>query len=227
MYIYGKQIFNYLLERHRDRIERVLLAKEIDPKLFKRLKALGIPIERIDNRKAQALARGGNHQGFIVEIDPPPLAEIDELKEGEFLVILHQVTDTGNIGSIVRSGYALGADGIVVTGLSSLNMEGIIRTSSGAALDMPISLVSNLYDLIKELRDRGFRLYAATTKGRDVREFRFQGKRALLLGSEGEGLPQRAIRGCDHEIGIVMRREFDSLNVSAAAAIFIDRMRDE
>ncbi len=143
------------------------------------------------------------------------------------MVVLFGVSDVGNIGSIVRSAYALGADGLVVSGMKSLNMEGVIRRSSGAALDMPIALEPNVLDLMKELKDVGFTLFCADMEGTDVRKWRFEGKRAILLGSEGEGLPHKVVRKCDESLKIVMKRDFDSLNVAAAAAIFIDRMRDE
>ncbi len=227
MIVYGKQIFYYLLERHPQRIKRLCLTKQIDPKLYNRVQKLGIEVVRCDNKKAQALARGGNHQGFLIEIEEFAFASLQDLKTGRFLVLLYGVTDVGNIGSIVRTAYALGADGLVVTGLKELKMEGVIRTSSGAALDLPIALHPNLFEVIKELQDVQFRVYGADMSGKDVRTERFEGKRAILLGSEGEGVPKRALQRCDGVLKITMARDFDSLNVSAAAAIFIDRMRDE
>ncbi|MRI58245.1 MAG: 23S rRNA (guanosine(2251)-2'-O)-methyltransferase RlmB [Epsilonproteobacteria bacterium] len=227
MIVYGKQIFFYLLERHPQKIRRVYLQKRIDPALFERLKKLGIEVVLVDPKKAQALAKGGNHQGFLIEIDEYRFADLEDLKDGDFLVVLHGLTDVGNIGSIVRTAYALGVDGIVVTGLRSLAMEGVIRRSSGAALDMPIALRFSALEVLKELKDVKFGLYVADMDGVDVRKERFLGKRALILGSEGEGVPKKLKERCDKVLRIVMKRPFDSLNVSAAAAIFIDRMRDE
>ena len=227
MIVYGKQIFRYVLQRHPELIQKVYLAKEIEGALFAKLKKLGVPIERVDSKKAQALARGGNHQGVLLDIEEFRFSDLAELKEERFLVVLVGVSDVGNIGSIVRSAYALGADGLVISGMKSLNMEGVIRRSSAAALDLPIALEPNVLDLMKELKDVGFRLYCADMNGEDVRKKRFEGKRAILLGSEGEGLPSKVVRRCDESLKIVMKRDFDSLNVAAAAAIFIDRMRDE
>ena len=227
MLVYGKQIFYYVLEHHPERIKKVYLLKNVDQKLFTKLKNLGAEIVRVDNKKAQALARGGNHQGFLIEIEDLAFTPLSDLKTGKFLVLLYGVTDVGNIGSIVRTAYALGVDGIVVSGIRSLKLEGVVRTSSGAALDMPMALVPNIYDLLKELKDVGFRIYGADMEGEDVRKLHFEGKRALLLGSEGEGIPAKALQKCDKTVAIKMVRPFDSLNVSAAAAIFVDRMRDE
>ena len=227
MIVYGKQIFHYILERHPDKIRKVYLLKKLDPKIFGLLKRLGVEIVMVDTKKAQALAKGGNHQGVLLEIDDFEFHELEDIKDGNFLVILHGITDVGNIGSIVRTSYALGVDGLVVTGLKNLAMEGVIRRSSGAALDLPIVLRHSVLDVLKELKDVGFGIYVADMDGEDVRKQRFDGKRALVLGSEGEGVPGRVKERSDKVLSIVMKRPFDSLNVSAAAAIFIDRMRDE
>ena len=227
MIVYGKQIFIYIMERHFQKIRRVYALKTLDAAVFQKLRGAGVEVVRIDNKKAQALAHGGNHQGVLVEIDDYVFTPFEELKEGTFLVLLYGITDVGNIGSIVRTAYALGVDGIVVSGLKQLAMSGVVRRSSGAALDMPIALKSNLLEVIKELRDRDFHIYGAHMDGVDVRSVRFDGKRALVLGSEGSGIPQKVLQRCDKSLKIVMQRPFDSLNVAAAAAIFIDRMRDE
>ncbi|SMC08365.1 23S rRNA (guanosine(2251)-2'-O)-methyltransferase RlmB [Nitratiruptor tergarcus] len=226
MIVYGKQIFTYIVDKHPHIIKHVYVSKELDKKDFAKLRALGIKVVRVDNKKAQSLSRGGNHQGVLLEIDDFLFATLQSIKEESFLVLLYGVTDVGNIGSIVRSAYALGAGGVVVSGLKSLKMEGVIRRSSGAALDLPIVLYPNLLDLMKELQDSGTKIYGADMQGEDVRKVHFVGKRAILLGSEGEGLPKKALQKCDKRLQIKMEREFDSLNVAAAAAIFIDRMRD-
>ncbi len=226
MIVYGKQIFRYLLERHPQRIRQVFVSKDLDGADFAKLRRLGIPVVRVDNKKAQAMARGGNHQGVLIEIEPPVLAEVDDLKEGRFLVMLYGVTDVGNIGSIVRTAYALGADGLIAGGIKSFPFEGVVRTSSGAALDLPIALAPNALDAAAKLKDVGHSLYGADMSGEDVRKERFAGRRTIILGSEGEGIAPRLLAKCDKTLRIEMEREFDSLNVSAAAAIFIDRMRD-
>ncbi len=227
MIVYGKQIFLYILRRHPDLIQKVLLSKNIDAKLLQEIRKQNIPIQRIDNKKAQALSRGGNHQGFLMEIEEFSFAPFEDIKSELFLVILYGVTDVGNIGSIVRSAYALGADGLILSGIGSLQMEGVIRRSSGAALDLPIALRSNIFDVIKELKDCQTEIFCADMSGVDVREVKFDKKRAIILGSEGEGIGAKVLSRCDEKLKISMKRPFDSLNVAAAAAIFIDRMRDE
>ncbi len=225
MIVYGKQIFLYILQKHPGIIKRVFFSKKIDEKLFKKVKNLNVPILNIDNKKAQSLSRSGNYQGFLLEIEDFSFSDINSLKEKDFLVILYGITDVGNIGSIIRTSYALGVDGIIITNVKNVKAQGFIRTSSGAALDMPIALYYNAYDLINELKMKNFTIYVASLEGKDVRKARFDKRKALILGSEGEGVPAKLSKKSDHGIKIIMERDFDSLNVSAAAAILIDRMR--
>ena len=226
MIVYGKQICKFLTDRHPELIERFLLAKEVDKKEFANIRRTGKPIERVDAKKAQALARGGNHQGWLCDVKPYRYADLDQLKTGGFLVVLAGLTDVGNIGAIVRTAYALGADGVVASGIRHLQSEAVIRASAGAMFDLPVSIVPNLLDLLNELKQSGFAIYGAGMGGESVDTVEISPKRVLVLGSEGSGIPKRALEKVDRVVTIEMARPFDSLNVSAAAAILIYRMRD-
>ncbi len=225
MLIYGKQPIYYLLEHAPQKIKTLYLAKELDKKEYSRLMRLGFEIKRIPANAAQSMSKTGNHQGFLAEVEEIALSKVSEFKEKNFIVILSGMTDVGNIGAIVRSAYALGVDGIVVCGLKHLQLEPIVRSSSGALFDMPIALQHNLYDVMNDLKGAGFNHYGAVMDGADVRDLSFSTKRALILGNESEGIPQRAVRKLDFQVSIKMAHGFDSLNVSAAGAILMDRMR--
>ena len=81
--------------------------------------------------------------------------------------------------------------------------------------------------MLNELKQFSFKIYATASNGKNVKEMKFAGKRALVMGSEGEGIPQKALVKCDECIGIKLKEGWDSLNVSAAFAIICDRMIDE
>ncbi len=225
MIVYGKQIFFYITQKYPELIEEIYLAKEIDKKIFSRIAKLDKKIVKLDAKKAQSMARGGNHQGFLLKIKYIEFVDIKDLKKDDFLLVLVGITDVGNIGAIIRSAYALGVDGVIVSGVGSLAIEGVVRASSGAALDMPIALFKDTSTLVNELKQSGFKTYAADMSGDDVKEVSFGSKKVLLLGSENEGIPNKVLNMCDQKLKIVMQKTFDSLNVSAAAAILCDRMR--
>ncbi len=224
MIVYGKQICRFLMERHPELIDRFLLAKELDRKEFSAVSRIGRPIDRIDAKKAQALARGGNHQGWLCDVKPYRYADVSQLKEGNFLVVLAGLTDVGNIGAIIRTAYALGADGVIAAGIRQLQSEAVVRASAGAMFDLPVAVAPNLLDLLNELKLAGFILYGAGMEGEPVDDIEVAPKRVLVLGSEGSGIPKRALEKMDRIVTIEMARPFDSLNVSAAAAILIYRM---
>jgi 23S rRNA (guanosine2251-2'-O)-methyltransferase len=224
MIIYGKQPVLYLVENKRELIQKIVLAKDVERDIFKKFS--GLEIIKADPKKAQAMAKGGNHQGFLAEIHDIEFADYKSvIKDSSFILVLHSITDVGNIGAILRTAYALGVDGVVITGLNELKYDGLIRTSAGAIFNMKIAHLKNIYDLLNELKQLDFKTYGATLKGRDIRELKFDGKRALVLGSEESGLPNRVVKSLNDEVTIKMERDFDSLNVSVASAILIDRMR--
>lgn len=225
MLIYGKQVFLYILEKHPNLIEEILLSKEVDKKLFSKITKLNKKVIKLDNKKAQALAKGGNHQGFFLKVKEFEFRPLEEIKKFNFLLILVGLTDIGNIGAIIRSAYALGVEGVIISDIKSLNLEGVARSSSGAMFDMPITLMPNVFDVLNELKQVDFTLFGATMDGVDVREIKCNSKRAILLGNEERGLSKKVLSKLDEKVTIVMQREFDSLNVSSAAAILIDRIR--
>ena len=225
MIVYGKQIFLYILEKHPQIINAFMLSKEIDKKLFSQLTRVGKKIIKLDNKKAQALAQGGNHQGFFLDIEELQFADIAEIKKTNFIVVLDGLTDVGNIGAITRTAYSLGVDAIVVSGVKSLKTQAIIRSSSGAMLDMPFCLYPNSLDIANELKQTGFSLVGAHMDGEDLDSFNAKSdKIALFLGSEGRGLSKRVVNKLDFKVSIEMVREFDSLNVSVAAGILIYKL---
>lgn len=225
MIIYGKQLFLHLLKHHKDKLEEIYLAKEVQKDIFNQIAKVGLKIQKVDNQKAQALARGGNHQGFLAKVKDYEFATLNEIKKSDYLVILYGLSDVGNIGAITRTAYALGAGGIVIVGKNdNLAMQGVVRASSGAAYELPIVLCSDGLSLINELKQVGFKIYAANAGGKSAKEFKFESKNALIMGSEGEGIPNKVLQKCDDILGINMRKDWDSLNVSVAFGILFDRI---
>jgi len=223
MIIYGKQVCLYALEQHPETITTVYVAKKgiLPQKLFHEHHD---KIKFLEEKWAQSMSKGGNHQGILLEVNEFEESSLSEIKKNSFIVVLDGLTDVGNIGAIVRSAYALGADGIVATGVKQLNFAAIARTSSGALLDMPFMITHNILDVFNELQQVGFRFYGADMGGTAVQEMTFPSKRVLVLGSEGKGLSKKAKSKIGETISIEMKHAFDSLNVSAAAAILIHRM---
>ncbi len=225
MLIYAKQPINYIINNHPHKMKTLYLAKEIDKKEYSRLMKMGFEIKRIPPEAAGAMCKNASHQGILAEVEEYKLYDYKSFLNYEFVLVLSGLTDVGNIGAIVRSAYALGVDAIIVSGVKSLPLEAVVRTSTGALFDMPFAIETNIHDVMNDLKMSGFRTYGADMGGKDIRDVKIARKRALFLGSEGEGLSSRVTSKLDEIVSIKMSHEFDSLNVSVAGAILMDRMR--
>ena len=228
MIIFGKQLFLHTLKHYKNKIIRLMLAKEVDKEIFNLINKAGIKIERVDAKKAQALARGGNHQGFLAEVSEYEFCELKTLKNAKSLVVLSKISDVGNIGSIVRSCVCLGADGLIIINnqaLSQSAISGIMRASSAAAYELDIAQASDELSLLNELKMAGFALFAA-----DIKEFIKNNEKpekfALIMGSEGAGLSKKTLNKCDKTLAIKMQNGFESLNVAVACALIFDRIKN-
>ncbi|MCB4743815.1 MAG: RNA methyltransferase [Sulfurovum sp.] len=223
MVIYGKQVCFYALEHHPDKVQTVYIAKKgILPQIL--FHQFHDKIKFLEEKWAQSMSKGRNHQGLLLEIDTLKETPLTEIKKSNFIVVLDGLTDVGNIGAIVRSAYALGAEAVVATGVKQLNLSAIVRSSSGALMDMPFLIYPNILDVLHECHQVKFRIYGATTEGIPIQKMHFAPKRLLVMGSEGNGISKKVHTKLDALISIEMKHAFDSLNVSAAAAILIHRM---
>ena len=221
MIVYGKRIFYYILENHRNIVTEIILSKKLDKKEFAKLQKFNIPIKIADNKKAQSLARGGNHQGYFLDIEFTP-KDSKNIRDLKSVLILDNITDMGNIGAIVRTAYSFGIDTIIITGINELKWENVIRMSAGSAIDMPILVIKNIFDVINDLKTNGFLIVGADMNGNH--SVSRKEKIALVMGSEGEGLSKKVRQKLDEVISIEMKRKFDSLNVSVASGILMDRI---
>lgn len=225
LFVYGKQVVMYLALHQVEYLQEIYLSKEIDPKTFSFLSKTRRPILRLDNKKAQALARGGNHQGFLAKIFAPKPISLKDMKQYDKILVLCGISDVGNIGAIFRSAYCLGVEGIIICLSEVLAFEGIARSSVGALFELPFCLHKNTLDVINELKNKGIYCYGADINGEDIRNCgNIQGKWALFLGSEGEGLGRKISSKLDRIVSIKLKNDFDSLNVSVTAGILIHRM---
>ena len=235
--IYGKQILLSVITHHSDKINQIYLSKDIDKATFAHLKSANKPIIKIDNKKAQALARGGNHQGFLASVLPLTPLSLKEIKQYDKIIVLCGLNDMGNIGGIFRSAYCLGVEAIILTDMfsdfakstkitakSTQKFATITRSSAGAAFDMPFCIVPSALEIISELKEAGFMLLGTAPEGENIKDFREsknyqKNKWTLFLGSEENGLCAKITKKFDKILSVKMHRDFNSLNVSVAAGI--------
>lgn len=173
------------------------------------------------------------HQGCLAAVERPAPTSCDELfagavKSGAPLVMLETVSNPDNVGAIFRTAAAFGCPGVLLdAGSASPLYRKAVRTSMGAALELPFHHGGAMADHIGAAQVSGLRVLALTP-GPEVVSLEDErartGPRAVLLGSEGRGLSALAASTSDARVRIPMRAGFDSLNVAAAAAVALYRL---
>jgi 23S rRNA (guanosine2251-2'-O)-methyltransferase len=169
------------------------------------------------------LPQGAVHQG--VALRPAPLEEAGLAdfapRPGEVLLVLDQVTDPQNVGAILRSAAAFGVAGIILQERHAPKLAGALaKAAAGAVEKTPVARVVNLSRALHELTAAGWRAVGLAGEAeRGLSEVLDGTPTVLVLGSEGEGLRRLVADHCDELAKIPMPGGFESLNVSAAAAI--------
>lgn len=161
------------------------------------------------------------HQGVALEVEPVSRFGLADLREPRLVVILDQLTDPHNVGAILRTACAFGADAVITTARHSPRETGVMAKAASGALDLvPMIEVRNLGDAIEKLKDRGLTVIGFDSEApAPVRARTDDTPIAIVLGAEGKGLRQRTRELCDEMVRLDMPGPIKSLNVSNAAAI--------
>jgi len=183
-----------------------------------------VPVEKIDRMTSK------NHQGvlaFLSEVVYYDVAQIvptlyDEGKV-PLLLLLDRVTDVRNFGAIARTAECAGVQAIIVPDKNSAQINAdAIKTSAGALHKIPVCRTKSLINTVKFLKDSGIQIVAASEKATDFYyEIDFKVPTAIVMGAEDQGISADILRFADKMVKIPMLGSIESLNVSAATAIFI------
>jgi 23S rRNA (guanosine2251-2'-O)-methyltransferase len=184
-------------------------------------------IKEVDKVKLDNLSLTHNHQGVIASAALYKYYEIEEIlniakEKGEepFIIILDEITDNHNLGSIIRSAEAAGVHGIVIPKRRSVALTPIVaKTSAGAIEYMPVSKVTNISQTLQFLKKQGLWIVGADMRGQTYYEKDLTGPIALVIGSEGEGIGRLIKENCDFLVKIPMIGKIASLNAGVSAGI--------
>ena len=170
---------------------------------------------------AARLSPDAVHNGLLVEADPLPALELEDLADEGILLVLDQITDPHNVGAILRSAAAFGVKAIVTTARHSPEATGVLAKSASGALDLvPMVTVQNLARALTALKERGWLTVGLDSEGEtDLAAADLREPLALVLGAEGRGLRQLTRETCDIRARLDLPGVLKSLNVSNAAAI--------
>jgi 23S rRNA (guanosine2251-2'-O)-methyltransferase len=230
--VVGRQVVLEAL-RSGQEINKILVAK--GPRqgsireIFALAKEQGIVIQEVERNILDKLSEGANHQGVLAQMAGVSYLELEELlarsKDGKwapFLVLLDGIQDPHNLGSIMRSGEALGIEGVIIPKRRAAPVtQTVMKSSAGAANYLPVCRVGNLVVAMDTLKKAGYWIIGADMEGDTCFLQDLTGPIALVIGGEGTGLSRLVKEKCDFLSSVPMRGAINSLNASVAAALLM------
>ncbi len=190
-------------------------------------KEKNILIKEVDKAKLDGLSTTKNHQGVIASAAMYKYYEIEEIlniakEKGQepFIIILDEITDNNNLGSILRTADAAGVHGVIIPKRRAVGLTPVVaKTSAGAVEYVPVAKVTNINQTIKQLKDAGLWIVGAEMSGDTYYEKDMTGPIALVIGSEGEGIGRLIKENCDFLVKVPMAGKISSLNAGVSAGV--------
>ena len=153
--------------------------------------------------------------------DPPALSAL--IHTGGSYAVLHQLQDPGNAGMILRTADALGLDGVIYSASCDIYSPKVVRATMGSLFRVPLCCVPEIEPVLAACRDAGVESCAAVVSGQAelVGQCLFRKGTAVVIGNEGNGLPEEVSAACDRRVTIPMHGTIESLNAAMAAGIIL------
>ena len=227
--IYGKNAVLEALNSDRE-IDTVFVLKGAAPSnIVAAAKKRGVVVKDVSEEKLSAMAGNSKHGGVAAELCLCEYAELTDIlaeaeKKGKppFIIIADEIADPHNLGAILRTAEAAGADGVIIPKRRSASLNAtVFKTSAGAAAWIKVARVSNLVDTIKTLKKHGVWVYGMEADGVPYDKTDLSGAVALVVGSEGFGLGRLVRENCDEVLSLPMSGRINSLNASVSAGILM------
>ncbi len=193
-------------------------------------KEKGIVTKEVDRRKLDEMSQTPSHQGVIAVVTPYKYFGLNDIfkyaeEKGEkpFIIILDEIQDPHNFGSIIRTAEVCGAHGIIIPKRKNVGATPTVyKTSAGAIEHMRIAKVTNINAAIEEVKERGVWVYGADMDGENyIFDTDLTGAVAIVVGSEGRGISKLTKEKCDVLVKIPMVGKITSLNASVASGIIM------
>jgi 23S rRNA (guanosine2251-2'-O)-methyltransferase len=214
-------------------LERILIARGRQDRRVEEIVGLargrGVPVRFEERAQLDRAAGTREHQGVVALAASQRTGALEDLlaacaeKKSALLVLLDSIEDPHNLGAILRTALAAGADGVVIPERRSAGLtETVARASAGALAHLSIARVTNLARAMEELKEARFWLIGLDERAeKNYTDADFAGRVAIVVGSEGRGLHQLVRERCDFVVAIPTTGPVRSLNVSVAAGVVL------
>ena len=227
-----------LLEERPSQIAKIYCLRKLREraKLESLARRAGVPLEFRDQEGLDTLLPAGDrrvaHQGLVAILSRANLIpEADLLQSAAsaplpLILALDQVQDPGNVGTLCRSAYALGAAGLLLPTHGSASLgPAAFKSSMGALAKMPVAIATNLSRCLDQAEELGLAIYGAgrleAGPTEDAFSFAWALPAVLVLGGEQKGLRPGVAKRCSLGVEIPFKRPFDSLNIAQAGAMLL------
>ncbi|CDQ41440.1 MULTISPECIES: 23S rRNA (guanosine(2251)-2'-O)-methyltransferase RlmB [Virgibacillus] len=214
-------------------VNKVLISEQLNAttqgKIIQFGKTAGTIVQKVPKRKLDQLSNG-NHQGVVAYVASYNYATLDDLfqkaqerSESPFFIILDELEDPHNLGSILRSADAVGAHGVIIPKRRSVGLTATVaKTAAGAIEHIPVARVTNIATTIDELKDR--HIWVVGTEANATEDYRkLDGTLpiAIVIGNEGKGMSRLVQKKCDWTVSLPMKGKVSSLNASVACGLLL------
>jgi 23S rRNA (guanosine2251-2'-O)-methyltransferase len=230
MKIEGRNSVYELLKTDKE-IDKVLVQKDLKDDASKRLinvmRSHKVKVQLVDKYVIEKESESKRSQGFIAYTSDYKYFDVYDIledvkdKDG-FVVVLNEILDPHNLGSIIRVCECAGVDGIIIGKDRSASVnDTVMRISAGAPNHVKVARVTNINNAIDTLKEHGFWVYGAEVGGQEIYKADLKGKLCLVIGGEDSGVKRLTKEKCDGIISIPMYGKVNSLNASVACGVCI------
>jgi 23S rRNA (guanosine2251-2'-O)-methyltransferase len=230
--LYGINTVTEALKARGKNFEWIGVAKERKDIRLRRVidecRKIGVPVRVLSRVELDEIAGNAAHQGLVAATSAKQYSDLDDLvasRRGDhsLIVVLDGVEDPHNLGAILRTADAAGADGIVIPERRSAAVTSTVaKVSAGASEHLPVSKVTNISRAIEELKEKNIWVVGLDERGDKTYDaIDYKMHCAVVLGAEGKGLHDLVRRHCDFVVSIPMLGRVPSLNVSVAAGVVL------
>jgi len=206
------------------------LSPRVAGEILTRAREAGIKIDTVDRERVGRMADGGVHQGVVAQVRDFEYIGLEELiakaKDSgrqPLIVLLDGIQDPHNLGAIIRSAHAFGAQGVVIMKDRAVGVTGVaVKSSAGATAHCEVARVTNLSRAIEQLKEAGFWTVAADPEGTELAwQAKLTGPLAVIVGAEGAGVRKGVLGHSDFRVRIPMVGQVASLNASVSAGVLL------
>lgn len=225
-YFYGKNVVRQLLEDHAE-VKSVWFSVN-DAQLESMCNKNHVQIRRTDKKNMTRLTGTDRHQGVCAEMPDYKTYTLEELmnsvpegKPGLF-ILLDQLEDPHNLGAVLRTADAAGADGVIFKKTHAVGLTPTVAKVSAGAIDtVKCCAVTNLNRALETLQKNGWWAVGTDMDGQDYRSLNYDFNTVLIIGNEGDGISRMIREKCDYVVSLPMVGRIESLNASVSAGILM------